>query len=185
MLRFVEKEGATYKYASVQFRITNAGEYFASLQALIPDEAVYHQYEPVQGANGPIEDMRDKYGRENSPHVTVLYGLDWNLSVVDIRRVLDGVALPDAVYGAGLTMFDTDSRYKVVKLDIKEPKQLWRINKVLKRLPVPGETFPEYHPHMTVAYVKKDWQLPKSMIKNSPPLKGYFEFSNNGVTVRL
>jgi len=187
MLRFQEKNGVQYEYASVQFKIIEnayVNNYLHNLHALIPDKDLYHEYEPIQSNSGIVPDMRDKYGRENSPHVTVLYGLDCKLSIVDVRKALEGVYLPGYVCGKEITAFYSDPQYDVVKLDICEPLQLWRINKILHRLPVPGETFPDYSPHMTLAYVKKGWKIPKTHLP-SITLHGYLEFSNNGITVRI
>jgi len=185
MLHFKEKEGIAYKYASVQFRIEGAEEYFALLQKYVPDGDLYHEYEPLQGVDGPIPDMRDKYGREHSPHVTILYGIDPNVTVDEVRRALPSMYLPDYVRVSRISMFDTNTAYNVVKVDVVEPKQLWRINAALKKLPIPGETFPDFKPHMTVAYVKKDWEPPHIRLTVPAVLRGYFEFSNNGAAVKI
>ena len=185
MLHFFEKEGIQYEYASVQFRVTGAEDYFNSLQAYIPDDALYHGYEPLEGVSGPIPDMRDKYGREDSPHVTVLYGIDPKVTVADVRRALPSMYLPDFVRVSRISTFESSPKYNVVKVDVVEPEQLWRINAALKKLPLPGETFPDYRPHMTLAYVRKDWKLPVDRVAVPAVLHGYFEFSNNGAAVKL
>ena len=96
------------------------------------------------------------YGLEHEPHITLLFGLhDNEVNVDDLKKAVRKFAnKPITVQAIGLSTFQNEnSPYDVVKFDI-ESDVLHKINKELKNYPHTS-TFPDYHPHMTVAYVKK------------------------------
>jgi len=169
MLTFKEQN----KYAWVQFKITDDGGYFNNFKSYIPEDALYRE--------------ENKYGMEKNPHVTVLYGLDNNVTLKDIRKTLWGAEIPKSLVGFGISEFTDDNRYDVVKLDVISPRSLWLLNDLLCSLPVPGMTYPDFKPHMTVAYVKKEWMMPKYIGDLVYPVRlyGYLEFCNNGVTEEI
>ena len=51
-------------------------------------------------------------------------------------------------------MFDTD-KYDVLKLDVKPTEELLKYRDDLINNTTNTQTYPDYHPHMTLAYVKK------------------------------
>lgn len=93
----------------------------------------------------------DNYGREKKPHVTVKYGLTQSYTEDQMRRLLSKVA-PFTVEIKGVSIFE-NQEFDVVKFDI-EGAELRRLNEIFSRLPNEDQ-YPEYHPHMTLAYVKK------------------------------
>jgi len=94
----------------------------------------------------------DKKGREDEIHVTVKYGLSDPMPSEDLKRLFIETA-PFEVSLAPITLF-RNGKYDVVKLDVASP-QLHELNqRITARTPCPGNTFPEYHPHVTLAYVK-------------------------------
>jgi hypothetical protein len=104
------------------------------------------------------EDIYDEpsYGLETEPHVTLLFGLhDDEVNIDDLKKVVRKYAnKPITVQAVGLSTFQNEhAPYDVVKLDIKGDA-LNKINKALKKHPHTS-SFPDYHPHMTIAYVKK------------------------------
>lgn len=105
------------------------------ISALIPDE----ELEMSEG------------GRESQIHVTVLYGLH-SANALGARSILIGQP-PITVEFLGISMFAANDKhgYDVLKFDIKSD-DLNRLNALLKELPHTN-TFAEYHPHVTLAYV--------------------------------
>lgn len=92
----------------------------------------------------------DDKGREDDPHVTLLYGLHTN-DIKDVSSVLSKFKPFEIKFGK-ITKFDNPN-YDVLKFDMTGSK-LHEINKELKKLPHTS-SFPIYHPHCTISYVKK------------------------------
>jgi 2'-5' RNA ligase len=90
-------------------------------------------------------------GLEDHFHVTVLYGIH-DPSPYKVKKLLAeqhkfSIKLGD------ISLFE-NAKYDVVKVDI-ESGELVQINKLLRHNLQHTLTFPEYHPHLTLAYVKK------------------------------
>lgn len=90
-------------------------------------------------------------GREKDPHITIKYGLTKSYSPTQIQDIIRG-RKPFMVEIRGINIFENDE-YDVVKFDV-DGKELRELNQVFSKLPNEDE-HPEYHPHMTLAYVKK------------------------------
>jgi hypothetical protein len=95
------------------------------------------------------------FGLEMEPHATLLFGLHHDkINLDDIKKELTGVdQIPANV--KGISHFggdDTNKPYDVVKFDL-ESDHLNNLNSKLQKFPNTNEF--EYHPHMTIAYVKK------------------------------
>lgn len=105
------------------------------VSALIPDE----ELEMSEG------------GRESQIHVTVLYGLH-SANALGARSILIDQP-PITIEFLGISMFAANDKhdYDVLKFDIKSD-DLNRLNALLKELPHTN-TFAEYAPHVTLAYV--------------------------------
>jgi 2'-5' RNA ligase len=101
------------------------------------------------------QDMLADDGVEHESHVTVTYGFLPDLDPDEVVGTLDGFG-EVALKLCKVSRFDTSDEYDVLKVDVDSP-DLARLHNYLKA--VYGdrieETFPEYHPHMTLAYVKK------------------------------
>lgn len=93
----------------------------------------------------------DQYGVETDHHVTLLYGLHSNeIQESDVMRI-SANQIP-AIRLANASIFESE-KYDVLKFDADCPR-LHEINKELSKLPH-TTNFPDYHPHATVAYLKK------------------------------
>lgn len=99
-------------------------------------------------------------GRENEPHITVLYGLKDEATADKVRELLaDEGPIKARIKTTSVFPAEDSSSQRggarqsdVVKLDV-ESADLDRINKKLRELPNANE-FPDYKPHVTLAYVK-------------------------------
>lgn len=92
------------------------------------------------------------FGKESDPHVTILYGFHDN---VKPSEVLDSIRnkfkKPIEMELTKISVFELPE-YDVVKYDVKSDI-LHDLNKIVKKFPHTNKF--EYHPHMTLAYVKK------------------------------
>ncbi len=99
-------------------------------------------------------------GREDQPHITVRYGLH-SANVADVRPYLLNVR-PMPIIG-NLSVF-TLPTFDVLKLDVVSPA-LIKLHDALGALPH-TDTHPEYHPHITLAYVKSGEGAKYTAMKN-------------------
>lgn len=101
------------------------------------------------------DDGTKEFGLELDPHVTILFGFDKNVTSKDVKTTLEDVTTNVALTLVGISVFPAkgDTPYDVVKFDI-ESEELHNLHELCKSLPH-HLTFPDYHPHMTIAYVKK------------------------------
>ena len=99
----------------------------------------------------PDEDLA-KDGREAVAHVTVRYGLHDD-DPEKAMKIISGFGPVKLTLGkVGFFPAGKDKDYDVVKIDVKSP-DLIRLNRALGKLEN-TQTF-SYHPHSTIAYVKK------------------------------
>lgn len=144
---------------------------FANTQIAVEGEAAKKILEIAQSI--PDELLADD-GREDKPHITVLYGLHPEVTgddVVDVahefgRPIRGKISKLSAFYGD-----DTGKDYDVLKFDV-ESDDLHKLNAAFKKLPHTS-SFPDYHPHATVAYVKKGEA--KKFVDAHKPLDAEFE----------
>jgi len=105
--------------------------------ALIPDEDLY-------------DDGSGEHGREEEPHVTVKYGLHTD-QPGRVRAVLENN--PPCRLTLGRMDAFHNEKYVVLKLEVNSP-DLHALNKQISENLECTDTFPVYHPHVTVAYLK-------------------------------
>lgn len=107
-------------------------------------------YDPV--------DEPGEYGYEDSPHITVIYGLHHD-EIVDeslIYNIIKEIpCLKFTIKEIGVfDNSDNDKPFDVVKFNITPSKSLLKFRDKFLQLPN-TQNFPDYNPHMTIAYVKK------------------------------
>lgn len=93
----------------------------------------------------------NEFGREQEPHITVKYGLVNGYTEEQMRHLLRQVT-PFDVELKSVSIFEND-KFDVVKFDV-DGKELRALNEMFSMLPNHDE-HPIYHPHMTLAYLKK------------------------------
>jgi 2'-5' RNA ligase len=132
-----EKKGDTYEYgcAMLYFDFPKINE----IHALITEEDLY------------VEDEDRTYGLEDEPHVTLLYGLHNDVSVDRVKELV-GKFQFNSITLHNASLFENE--YDVLKFDVKGGEVLHDCNKALCELPH-TTSFPDYHPHSTIAYIKK------------------------------
>jgi len=140
-----EKYGVSYDYHSVQINInkmlSEKDYFFYDLQARIQEKNLY------------IDPEDNSLGRENQPHVTVLYGLTDDRDCFRIGKFLKKIPYFYITLGK-ISLFTNDPNYDVVKVEIISPELVLISNKIRDNCDNENK-YPDYQPHMTLAYVKK------------------------------
>lgn len=107
----------------------------------IPTECVYE--EPGQN-----------YGLEKNPHVTIMYGLS-PIEENRVKKLLSKVPTKIMAELGKISKFENaDCAYDVLKIEVKSP-HLAKIHEMIKGNFENNYKWPEYNPHVTLAYVKK------------------------------
>ena len=94
-------------------------------------------------------------GIETEPHCTLLYGLHENVTLDQVKSVIRKYSFGD-LRAFNPSLFE-NPEFDVLKYDIGYPSSddstLHNCNRELTKLPN-TQTYPDYHPHMTIAYLK-------------------------------
>lgn len=137
-------EETVHEFSSTQVNLPKAvsKEVIDTGNTLIPESELYTDPEDPS------------YGREETPHITVKYGLHTD-KADDVRAILQNER-PFAAKLGKISIFagKGDTPYDVVKADVESP-ELHRLNKLIAAGTKVTDTFPDYKPHVTLAYVKK------------------------------
>ena len=153
-LYFTEKAGASYSYSSTQVDLPkDVADEVMSFSKTLSNDDVYT--DPTDAS----------YGRENNIHATVLYGIH-TCDPKAIKRLIKDVK-PFTIKLGDISFFDSED-YKVMKIDVKS-KELHDLNAELRDNVTYTSNYPDYHPHVTIAYMCKDYddsELDVSMFKD-------------------
>lgn len=105
----------------------------------------------------PESDDWDDYGYEEAPHITLLWGIHHN-EIIDkgiIYSKIENISAMKFTVKEVNIFSNDDSPYDVVKFDITPTKKLLSLRQEFEEDLPNTQTFPDFHPHMTIAYVKK------------------------------
>lgn len=92
------------------------------------------------------------HGREDDIHITVLYGIHTE-SPNAVKREISGLK-PLTIRLGKVSVFSNSDEYDVVKIDVHS-RSLRALHALLKDRLDHTETYHEFSPHVTIAYVKK------------------------------
>ncbi len=98
-----------------------------------------------------VFDDDDDKGREDTPHITILYGIV-SQEPNEVIEVLANEGPVTATLGK-VTLFENDN-YDVVKIDVSS-EGLSQLHSLISDNIENESDFPEYKPHVTIAYVKQ------------------------------
>lgn len=135
-----------------------------------------------------IKPNDDSYGLEKNPHVTLLYGI--HEDEIDPEVIMDVVKEklePLTVLIKKISIFENEE-YDVVKYDVPVTKKLKYYRDLFEKTFPNTQTYPDYHPHITLAYVKPG-EGKKYIKELDDPFevtfyKGVYSFHENGESIR-
>jgi len=128
----------------------------------------------------------DKYGEfglEDTPHITILYGLHDNTDIEALKKLT--IPIGDIYIEIGnIDIFETDN-FDVVKFNI-ESDQLNELNVILRDNFDYTTEYNDYKPHMTISYVKpgrgKTYKRELNKIKMRPYRYRYTSSADEVIT---
>ncbi len=135
-----------------------------------------------------IKPYDESYGIETIPHVTILYGIhEDEIAPEVIMDVVKKDMEAVTVTIKEISIFSNDE-YDVVKYDVPVTNQLKKYRSLFEDNFPNTQTFPEFHPHITLAYVKpgegkkytKKLEEPFEITFN----KGVYSFHEDGEQIR-
>jgi 2'-5' RNA ligase len=131
-----------YSYNCVMLYLKANKVQWKVLQKEIDDEDVY------------TEPKDSTYGRIDSDdiHCTILFGIHSDVPDKDVEDIIDTIKQPK-IEIKNISSFENSDLYDVLKFDVKS-SDLTKFNKEFAKLPHTNEF--DYHPHITICYVKKD-----------------------------
>jgi len=162
MIHEAKGTDVTYKSHSTQINLYDCSSEkdfnFLLLQKQIPDDLIYREYPQTEEEFflGTVkkDDPREEYGLENTPHITVLYGIKDDKDYFKMRDKLKNFGPIEFEIG-NIKSFRPEAKpYDVLIMEVISPR-LNEIHKFIKESYDNNYSFPEYTPHLTLAYVKK------------------------------
>lgn len=136
----VEPPATEYDWASSQLR-------------LMPREADAIIHRAAQNID-PADLNEAEGGMEDEPHITIRYGLDPQ-EMAQAEAALASMGPIEVEFGP-VEIFEPEGKdYDVVVQTVDSPELRELRRRVEVSTQAPGETFPDYRPHMTLAYVNR------------------------------
>jgi len=123
------------------------------LYANIPDWESFH-INGIDKRDVFKKPLDESYGLETEPHTTILYGIHEN--EIDAEIIMEFIKEHLNAVSSNIkeiSIFSNDE-YDVVKYDIPLTNQILKYRKLFENTFPNTQTFPDFHPHMTLAYVK-------------------------------
>ncbi len=123
-----------------------------NLSADIADIVIQWATENIPEGDLYINEDAGMDGYEDTPHVTIKYGLH-DSDPKKLKDLIDGYG-PITIQLGLVEKFDTNPDFDVLKITVESP-QLRELNKYISDNMEHTDTFDEYKPHATLAYIKK------------------------------
>lgn len=98
------------------------------------------------------DDIYTKYGIENEPHITILYGFKRDPKGEDIAQYTINSDKINIEWG-DLSLFENE--YDVLKISV-DSIELNEMNKIIRENFDYHSDYPDYKPHLTIGYLNKD-----------------------------
>ena len=99
-----------------------------------------------------FDDEIKDYGYEHQPHVTLLFGLHLNETKPEAIKAFMETFKPMTATIDTISIFENE-KFDVVKFDVPVTDEIKKYHDALLANYPNTQTFPDYHPHMTIAYV--------------------------------
>lgn len=103
------------------------------------------------------DDEFKDFGLEKTPHATILFGIHLDeVKPRDVQVFMKTSFSPIEVMINTISIFPAgeEKEYDVVKYDVPVTPELRQYHDLVAKTFPNTQTYPEYHPHMTIAYVK-------------------------------
>ena len=119
---------------------------------------LYFDFPDIKDIHSKIteEDIYDteekKFGLETESHCTLLYGFDPSVEGNEVIEKLKESGFPPEIKLKNVSLFENE--FDVLKFDV-DADGLHELNKMLTDNFDYETDYPDYHPHCTIAYIKK------------------------------
>lgn len=116
---------------------------------------IYKMQDAINPNDIYTEEGDNSYGLEDEPHTTLLFGFHREVDADDVLELCNKFNYSEDLILTNVSCFNNE-KYDVLKFDVESPV-LHRVNSKLKSHFANQYTsnFPDYHPHCTIAYIKK------------------------------
>ena len=138
-IQFIKESINGYKYGCVMVEIPISN--WDEITSSIDTEDVYQ------------EEGDSTHSIQKNPHVTILYGLHEEVTDEMVKSVFDNFNSDINIEVDGIDIFENE-KYDVVKFNVRPDGTLLELHNKLSEFPNSNE-FPDYKPHITIAYVNK------------------------------
>jgi len=138
--KIIEESKDHYSFSSTQFQCDD----------VITNKVRAFHFEPEQLHFDETGGM----GKEDDVHCTILYGLHMKELEPELVDYMSNVE-PFYVTMGNISYFDCDD-YDVMKIEV-QGNELHNLHNGLKETFENTQSFPEFNPHVTIAYIKKGY----------------------------
>lgn len=130
----------SYSYSCLMAKLTEPlAEQVKGFGLSIPEHRIFN-------------DSRGEKGRADEPHITIKYGIH-TVDPAAVMAMVDWYVPLKATLGKTTVFWNDDSI--VLKVSVQS-RDLTALNTKIRRELECTDTYPDYKPHVTLAYVKKD-----------------------------
>lgn len=137
----------------------NESNYFTYTKGCIMLDFNYNKWEDFIKHLIDEKDIYDKegFGFEEEPHVTILFGILPNKHTFEEvkEKLLETDINLHRYYELKYISIFESKEYDVLKFDLKDCDEIFELNKYCVKEFEFENDYPKYHPHVTIAYIKK------------------------------